>query len=406
MGNEVQSASKSVSVILAERYHVDPAQLVTMLIGTALKVKQGDPPATQAEIGAFMAVCCEYDLNPFLGEIYGFRTKSGSIQPVVGIDGWVKVVQSRKGKYGGHVTTICMQDKEGTEVELEQNIETGTVNIKRTGDKPVNWPTAKPVWAQTSFYRPDLEKWSVGEIQFYHECKRNTGPWNEMPARLIGHKSFIQGARKGYGISGIMDQDEAERIRAVDAEVVDTQMGDVPRLPAEQGAFGQGDEDAPPTEAAGTIDMPATPEQGAAPTPSETHEDAPGSTQESSDESPAESGDRAAAPEAAPVADESEVSSFFEDELTPEPEAPAAPAGPMSKSQQGKIHALAQKITKAHHAADPKATPFKKPQIEAMLVKNFKIEKQLKDLDEVEADDLIEHLGLLADAAQAEAGAS
>ena len=42
-----------------------------------------------------------------------------------------------------------------------------------------------------------------------------------MPRRMLRHKAFMQAGRYAFGISGIMDQDEANDIKEVDIEVVD-----------------------------------------------------------------------------------------------------------------------------------------------------------------------------------------
>ena len=45
-----------------------------------------------------------------------------------------------------------------------------------------------------------------------NECRRNTDPWKQWPSRMLRHKATIQAARYAFGFSGIVDQDEAERI--------------------------------------------------------------------------------------------------------------------------------------------------------------------------------------------------
>jgi hypothetical protein len=44
------------------------------------------------------------------------------------------------------------------------------------------------------------------------ECARNTEPWIKWPARMLRHKALIQCARVAFGLAGIYDPDEAERI--------------------------------------------------------------------------------------------------------------------------------------------------------------------------------------------------
>jgi hypothetical protein len=44
-------------------------------------------------------------------------------------------------------------------------------------------------------------------------CFRNTDPWKQWPRRMLRHKAAIQCARVAFGISGVMEPDEAERFR-------------------------------------------------------------------------------------------------------------------------------------------------------------------------------------------------
>ena len=54
--------------------------------------------------------------------------------------------------------------------------------------------------------------------------KKFPGPWQTCPKRMLRHKCQIQGIRIAYGLSGLFEPDEAERI-------LETQMGEpVPDL--------------------------------------------------------------------------------------------------------------------------------------------------------------------------------
>lgn len=55
------------------------------------------------------------------------------------------------------------------------------------------------------------------------ECKRdNTLPWKTHPKRMMRHKAMIQCARLAFGLAGIYDQDEAERIIEGSATEINT----------------------------------------------------------------------------------------------------------------------------------------------------------------------------------------
>ncbi|MCK8397432.1 recombinase RecT, partial [Erwinia amylovora] len=48
--------------------------------------------ASNEHLAALVVVANEHRLNPFTREIYAFPDKSGGIQAVVGVDGWIRIV--------------------------------------------------------------------------------------------------------------------------------------------------------------------------------------------------------------------------------------------------------------------------------------------------------------------------
>ncbi len=144
--------------------------------------------ATDAEMLAFMTVCDHYGLEPFRGEIFAFRKKGGGIQPIVSIDGWSSII-NRNPQFDGMSFDM--------ELDAEGKINSVTCTMYR---KDRNHPT------------------SITE--FYRECNRPTEPWKQWPARMLRHKAMIQCARIAFGLSGISDPDEAERMAEVGAIIV------------------------------------------------------------------------------------------------------------------------------------------------------------------------------------------
>lgn len=51
--------------------------------------------------------------------------------------------------------------------------------------------------------------------EYLSECQRGTEPWKQWPIRMLRHKAFIQCARITFSISGVVDEDEAERTDSV-----------------------------------------------------------------------------------------------------------------------------------------------------------------------------------------------
>lgn len=171
-----QSRQSSLLAVMAERYHMDPQTFANTVRKTAMPSN-----ATNEEFAALMMVAKEYNLNPILKEIHAFP-KGGGIQPVVSIDGWVSLIN--------------------------QNPQLDGYTFEWTNDAK-----GDPISCKCIMYRKD-RKHPVEVEEFLSECLRPTDPW-KMKHRMLRHKALIQAARYAFGFSGVMDEDEADRIAAM-----------------------------------------------------------------------------------------------------------------------------------------------------------------------------------------------
>lgn len=166
----------------------DGEGLIETLKATAFKGQVSD-----AQMTALLVVANQYALNPWTKEIYAFPDKNNGIVPVVGVDGWSRIINSHP-QFDG--------------IDFEQDEQSCTCII----------------------YRKDRSH-PIKVTEWMAECKRGTGPWQSHPRRMLRHKAMIQCARLAFGYGGIYDQDEAERL--VDA--TEKHMGPaevVPQSPA------------------------------------------------------------------------------------------------------------------------------------------------------------------------------
>lgn len=163
----------------ASKYSIDSEKLLPILKNTAFKVKEGE--VSNEQMAALLVVADQYGLNPFTKEIFAFPDKGG-IVPVVGVDGWSRIINDHPGFDG---------------MDFEQDDQKCTCII----------------------YRKDRSH-PIKVTEYLSECKRGTQPWSSHPKRMLRHKAMIQCARIAFGFGGIYDQDEAERIveRDVTAE--------------------------------------------------------------------------------------------------------------------------------------------------------------------------------------------
>ena len=167
------SIAQNHAVALAKQFNIqgDPQELVQTLKATAFKGN-----ATDAQFNALMIVSTQYGLNPFTKEIYAFPDKNNGITPVVGVDGWARIINSHP-QFDG--------------MEFTADAESSTCTIYR---KDRNHPTTV--------------------TEYLSECRRETQPWKSHPRRMLRHKAMIQAARLAFGFGGIYDEDEAQRIQA------------------------------------------------------------------------------------------------------------------------------------------------------------------------------------------------
>ena len=186
MGTEIVSAKKpGLLEKMAEEYSLDTLKFWEGIKATIAPTKQGGAIASDAEIMTFLMVANQYKLNPFLREIHGFVGKGGKVQVIVGIDGWIKMV-NRRADYGGFDMLHKLDDK--------GNLASITCRMKVRDD------------SVAAGFR------TVEMTEYMSECKMpGKEPWEKWPARMLHHKAFIQAARYAFGVTEFMDEDEAER---------------------------------------------------------------------------------------------------------------------------------------------------------------------------------------------------
>lgn len=158
----------------------DGAGLIDTLKATAFKGQVSD-----AQMTALLIVANQYGLNPWTKEIYAFPDKNNGIVPVVGVDGWSRIINGNP-QFDG--------------MDFQQDEESCTCRIHRKD-----------------------RKHPITITEYMAECRRDMGPWKSHPKRMLRHKAMIQCARIAFGFGGIYDQDEAEVIVEHDmgnAEVV------------------------------------------------------------------------------------------------------------------------------------------------------------------------------------------
>lgn len=172
------TALQTLTNKLANRFEIaDGSDLMDTLKNTAFKGNVNDSQMT-----ALLLVANQYGLNPWTKEIYAFPDRQNGIVPIVGVDGWARIL-NENSQFDG--------------IEFEQDDEKCTCKI----------------------YRKDRTRPTL-VTEYMSECYRDMGPWKTHPRRMLRHKAMIQCARLAFGFTGIYDQDEAERIQEAQKEPV------------------------------------------------------------------------------------------------------------------------------------------------------------------------------------------
>lgn len=172
---------------MASRFGIESenGELLQTLKQTAFKGNVSD-----AQMTALILVAQQYGLNPFTREIYAFPDQQNGIIPVVGVDGWTRIINEHP-QFDG--------------LDFVQNDEQCTCIIYR---KDRNHPI----------------KITEYHAECYRDIKSDKSPWKTHPKRMLRHKALIQCARIAFGFVGIYDTDEAERIKEAKEIVVNQVM--------------------------------------------------------------------------------------------------------------------------------------------------------------------------------------
>ena len=200
---------------MAERYGMMPQALYNTLRKTVFAAARND-----AEFDALCLIAKQYGLNPITREIYAFPAKGGGVVPLVGVDGYVSMLNRQP-------------DFDGLEFRYaETTISAGVAK-------------AAPEWCECIIYRKN-KSMPIVVREYLEECYRQTEPWKTHPRRMLRHKALCQAVRVAYGFSGVYsDVDEYEtvtveetakpNVNAAIAQAIESQPAPAPAQPKRRG---------------------------------------------------------------------------------------------------------------------------------------------------------------------------
>lgn len=164
---------------LADTYRLDVKAFIYTFKTMAMPANHSEP-----EFVSCCLVAREHGLNPLTKEIYFMRTRTGQIQAIVGVDGWIRK---------------CNEHPAFDGLEFED----------RFDDK------GELVSITCAIYRKDRTR-PTNVTEYLDECKAVGGPvWKTSPKRMLRNRALSQGARIAFGFAGIMLPDEFEAWQSV-----------------------------------------------------------------------------------------------------------------------------------------------------------------------------------------------
>lgn len=192
---------RSLITTFANRYGIEPNRMMATLRATAFKVSQGE--VTNEQMAALLVVANQYGLNPFTKEIYAYPDKKNGIVPVVGVDGWSRIINEHPNFDG---MDFEHSDKFVRPEEIAKDCPDWIECVMHRKDR--SHPIKVREYLDET-YRP----------AFVKDGRPLAGPWQTHTKRMLRHKAVIQAARLAFGFVGIYDEDEAQRI--VEAPIID-----------------------------------------------------------------------------------------------------------------------------------------------------------------------------------------
>lgn len=141
---------------------------------------------TQSDLDRLLLLSERLGLDPLNNEIYAIEVtpengKKSRVLFVVGVDGWFKIINS-------HPQFDGMRFMESSPGEDEL-----------------------PLYIECTIFRKD-RRVATSVREYMYEAHTNQGAWLTHPRRMLRHKAMVQCAKACFGLGGMYEPDEAERV--------------------------------------------------------------------------------------------------------------------------------------------------------------------------------------------------
>jgi hypothetical protein len=126
--------------------------------------------APEGVLQSILTIAKRHQLNPLLGQIDWEQNPEGSYEIYIPIDGWITLIHREKTFQG---------------ITFDQSAKT---------------ENGIPYWMECAIYRSDLTH-PIRVREYYVELITEHPMWQQMPRRMLRHKTLQQCARLAFGIS-------------------------------------------------------------------------------------------------------------------------------------------------------------------------------------------------------------
>jgi len=140
---------------------------------------------TSSDLDRLLIAAERYGLDPLSREIFMMQSNSdptSALLLVIGVDGWTHLINAH-------------EQFEGVEFAESPELEHGV-----------------PAWVECTIYRRD-RRVPLKLREYFCEARGEHLTWITHPRRMLRHKALVQCARIAFGLTGVFDADEAQRLR-------------------------------------------------------------------------------------------------------------------------------------------------------------------------------------------------
>jgi hypothetical protein len=140
---------------------------------------------TSSDLDRLLIAAERYGLDPLSREIFMMQSNSdptSALLLVIGVDGWTHLINAH-------------EQFEGIEFAESPELEHGV-----------------PALVECTIYRRD-RRVPLKLREYFCEARGEHLTWITHPRRMLRHKALVQCARIAFGLTGVFDADEAQRLR-------------------------------------------------------------------------------------------------------------------------------------------------------------------------------------------------